>query len=479
MSLDALAELLDTLASEQGVLITETPTCLVASKLDVCGARKLAMALEQLKWAYQLVDKASNAFTLARLDIDFAPFRLTLHKVLPTDDGALYLLSATGFCDALERAYPADYWRLARLKRSFVTQGRAYGNWSEPLCFNKAAMPHPPRELVRETATHRRVPEDIRFWLLNQHSPVDLTDPLHSIWASKAFDALTRALANGMDASGGALVFHGPPALRLPLVDLSPAQLHQIGSVGFDQLQAAARWVYELSREAALRHAMLSAEIARAGREACEPASYFATHVANALDSAKTVYQLHVSGLGIDTLNSLTALRGNVCDDAARTTEATQQALTKVAAALGVGLTVIATRVGSDVGPWLTFGAMLVACVYCFTELWAGWQLIRIRRNARDAWHPRLYRFLPSADYSEMVKKPAQRSECIYLWATGIGFMLVVVLSIVVVVNGFLHVSTVPLAPGSDSDKKVQEPTQQGAEYPAAIWMAKVIQPAP
>lgn len=468
MSLDALAELLDTLASEHGVWINETPDCVLTSRLDACCAGRLATAVERLGWCYQLVDSANNPFTLASLDDDFAPYRLTLHKVPPRDDGALYLLTATGFSDTLDRGHPADRWRLARLEHSFTTQGRAYGNWQAPLSFNKAAETQPPRTLVRETAANRRVPEDIRFWLLAQHSHIDMTDPLHSIWASKAFDALTRALANELGADSGALMFHGPPALRLPACDLPPAQLPQIDPLGFSQLQSAAQWVYELSREAALRHSMLSAEIARAGREPCEPARYFAAHLANALDSAKTVYQLYMSGLGIDTLNSLTALRGSVCDDAARTTEATQQALTKVAAALGVGLTVIATRISSDISPWLVFAAMLVACIYCFIELWAGWRLIQIRRKARDAWHPRLYRFLPSADYREMVTAPTEHSECVYLWSTGVGFLMVVLLSTVAVVNSFLYVSTEPVSvePGPSTEAEAQGPTRKGTEYP-------------
>lgn len=474
MSLNALAELLDTLAREHGVLINEAPGCLVASELDVDCARKLAIAVGQLQWDYQLVDSANNAFTLARLDDDFAPYRLTLHKVLPRDDGALYLLSATGFSDMLERANSADHWRLARLERAFTTLGRAYGNWDEALAFDKAGTTRSPRALVRETAVNRRVPEDVRFWLLDEHSEVDLADPLQSIWAAKALDALARSLANELEADNGALVFRGPPTLQLDSMHSPATDLQTLGIEGFKQLQTAARWVYEWSREAELRHAMLSTEIARSGRETSNAATYFATHLDNALEGAKVVYQLHLSDLTLDTLNALSTLRGNVSDDAARTTESTQQALTKVAAALGVGLTVIATRIGSDISPWLVLLAMAVACVYCLLELLAGWRLIRIRRSAREAWHPRLYRFLPSADYRKMVIKPAQRSERVYLWATGIGFALVVMLSLVMVIWSFYGAAEENFGAQTTSETGTQQPergTPRTASWPAT-WLA-------
>jgi hypothetical protein len=474
LSLNALAELLDTLAREHGVLINEAPACLVASALDVDCARKLAIAVGQLQWSYQLVDSANNAFTLARLDDDFAPYRLTLHKVLPRNDGALYLLSATGFSDMLERGNGADHWRLARLKRAFITLGRAYGNWDETLAFDKAAATRSPRALVRETAVNRRVPEDVRFWLLDERSEVDLADPLHGIWAAKAFDALARSVANELEADNGALVFRGPPTLQLDGTRSPSTDLRTLGIEGFNQLQTAARWVYEWSREAELRHAMLSTEIARSGRETSNAATYFATHLDNALEGAKVVYQLHLSDLTLDTLNALSTLRGNVSDDAARTTESTQQALTKVAAALGVGLTVIATRIGNDISPWLVLLAMAVACVYCLLELLAGWRLIRIRRSAREAWHPRLYRFLPSADYRKMVIKPAQRSERVYLWATGIGFALVVMLSLVMVIWSFYGAAEENFGAQTKSETGTQQPergTPRTASWPAT-WLA-------
>jgi hypothetical protein len=474
LSLNALAELLDDLASNNGVWINESPDCLVASKLDARSARQLGTTVAQLQWTYQLVDSANNAFTLARLDDDFAPFRLTLHKAPPRADGALYLLSATGFSDMLTRGHPADHWRLVLLKQAFNTQGRAYGNWHEPLAFNKAAATRSPRALVRETAVNRRVPEDIRLWLLDEHSHINPTDPLQAIWAGKAFDALARSLANEIEADNDALVFRGPPTLQLQSEEVAPRDLQALGVDSFMQLQQASRWVYEWSREAELRHAMLSTEIARSGRETDAAAQYLATHLGNALEGAKVVYQLHLSDLTLDTLNALSTLRGNVSDDAARTTESTQQALTKVAAALGVGLTVIATGIGNEISPWLVLMAMSVACVYCSLELWAGWRLIRIRRSARDAWHPRFYRFLPSADYRKMVKRPAQRSERIYLWAAGVGFGLVVTLSLVVVICSFYATQQERVGDEPAAQGGTQQPEREAPRKPTtpSTWLA-------
>lgn len=477
MSLNALAELVDNLAAEHSIVINESETCLTVSELDAGSAVRLASAIDAVHWEYQLVDSENNAFAPADIEVDFAPFRITLRKAPPGADHTLYLLSATGFADALARGHSAHCWRLARLQGSFITQNRAYGDWTEPLSLRKADVTRSPRALVRETAINRRVPDDIREWLLDDASTIDLSQPLHCLWAAKAFDALSRALANELDAQDGALIFRGPPSLQLSANDLLADELQQLGRKGFTELQQAARWVYELAREAEIRHAMLATEIARSGRDACETARYFAAHLSNALDGAKVVYQLHLSALTVDTLNALTTLRGNVCDDAARTTESTQQALTKVAAGLGVGLTVIATGSGDNVSPWLILLVMTAVCLYCCLDILAGWRLIRIRRRARDAWQPRLYRFLPPADYANMVSKPARRTARVYLWATAFGFGLVVLLSVVVVWESFYQrsVAAADTEPrkGAETKAAERERAAPDIQYPAPVWLAR------
>lgn len=483
MSLNALAELVDRLAADHSVAIHESERCLTASELDAGSAVRLASAIDALQWEYQLVDSENNAFAPTGITEEFAPFRITLHKALPDVENALFLLSTTGFCDALRGGHSAEHWRLARLQGSFITQKRAYGDWTEPLSLRKAEVTRSPRALVRETAMDRRVPDDIREWLLDDASAIDLTQPLHCLWAVKAFDALSRALANELDAQDGALMFRGPPSLQLSAKDLLADELQPLGLEGFTALQQAARWVYELAREAEIRHAMLATEIARSGRDACQTARYFAAHLSNALDGAKVVYQLHLSALTVDTLNALTTLRGSVCDDAARTTESTQQALTKVAAGLGVGLTVIATGSGDDVSPWMMLLVMTAVCLYCCLDILAGWRLIRIRRRARDAWQPRLYRFLPPADYANMVSKPAKRTARVYLWATAVGFGLVVLLSVVVVLGSFYQrsVAAADTEPGkgTQSNAGERERTAPDIRYPAPVWLAREKQPTP
>lgn len=439
MSLVALAELLDQLVDARGILISEYDKGLVASQLDAQAGVCLSQAIERLGWTYRLTDGEDNPFTAPELCPEYEPYRLTLTKPAPAQPDTLYLLTAVGLRDALAQGHGARYWRIARLRQTLVTQARAFGNWQEPLTLHQALPTRSPRSLVRETASNRQLPEDIRPWLLEETTPVDFAEPLHALWAGQAFEHLTRSLTNELDANDGALIFRGPPALRLP----ASGGMHG-SAAAFEQLQQAARWVYEWSREAEVRHAMLATEIARSGRDPCAPGDYLAEHLGNALEAAREVYQLHLSDVTVNTLQALSTLRGNVTDDAARTTESTQQALTKVAAALGVGLALIGSGMVNALDPWLITLVMVVTCAYCLLEICAGGRLIQIRASSRDAWQARLYRFLPRAEYDRMVLRPAERSARVYRRTTRTGFGLVLILSAVLVGSSFLRGTSGP-----------------------------------
>lgn len=427
----ALAEAIDRLAEAHGALVTESEHDVLVCNLQVPAAQHLAQLCRAAGWEPVLVDSANNPFAPADLCADYAPFRLTVSKRLPRENDTLYLLTTAGLRSMLASGHPAACWRLARIGQRLVTQARVYGNWSEPLPRVTATRLRSPRALVRETAGQGHVPEDLRYWLLAAGEHIDARDPIHRLWAAQALHALACSLADGVDGHHHGLTFRGPPPLRLRI---SPALVHCPATLALlcDRLQAAARWVFEVERETEVRHAMLATEIARAGRADGDAWGYLTAHLAEAMDSARVVYQLHLSEMTVDTLNALSHLRSNVNDDAARTTEATQQALTKVAAGLGVGLTLIVTGVSNDVGFRVTLLTMLIACMYCAVEIAAGWRLIKIRRIARDAWQPRWYRFLPRSDYRAMVSRPADRSECVYLWATLSGLALVALMGLLV-----------------------------------------------
>lgn len=454
MSLKALAETLDALASAKQALITESEDCVVVSALAADAAKQLVPLVEAMGWVYELVDGRDNSFDACALDDDFKPFRLTIHKVRPETDDALYLLTTEGFRKWLAREHSATHWRLARLRTPLFSQARVYSGWEATPPHTPCPKTLSPRALVRETGSSRQAPEDIRHWLLADGSQLRLDDALHQVWAALAFEALSRSLCTELDPVGTELIFKGPPMLRLTPVAMNEQCIAAWGYAAFNVLQTAARWVYDLGREAEIKHAMLAAEIARSGRGNGEAPAYLAAHLGNALEGAKAVYLMHLSNITGETLSALAALRTNVSDDAARATEATQQALTKVAAALAAGLSVLATRLGTDVNPWLVSLAMVIVFAYCAVEVAAGWRLIKERQHIRDAWQPRLYRFLPQAEYQKMVTRPANRSERVYLWATLSGLALVAALSAGVV--GYSFSSAEPAAPPPDSRK--QEP---------------------
>lgn len=141
------------------------------------------------------------------------------------------------------------------------------------------------------------------------------------IWAAHALNYLSRCFANEIDTAGTLLTFKGPPKLNLTISQVAN-DVGELSLSEFEVVQDAAGWVFDNSREAEVKHILLSAEIARSGRADGDAGDYFKENLAAALDCAKIAYQMAVSEITKDTLKSLGDLRKAVTEETSKATDA-------------------------------------------------------------------------------------------------------------------------------------------------------------
>jgi len=476
LSASDLARLLDTLEAQAGAYVTEDQQCVVVSALSAVAAKNLARACNDLRWRFHLEDSEHNPFSLDEpLRDEWAPFRVNFEKPPGADQNALYLLSARGVSDWLERGHAAAHWRLASIRQPLVTQCRLYTDWECEQPFAQAPETRSPRSLVREISHSPQVPGDIRCWLLAEQADIDIADPLHRLWASKAFDALARSLADELFDDNG-LLFTGPPPLRLRL---APPTAQSPAAGTFALLQDAARWVYASLREAEPRHRMLASEIARMARADGGACEHFAEHLATALEGAKTSYRIYLSGITLDSLKMLAQLRSSALDENAKIAESTQKAVAGSAVGLSVVLGTYIAQLDANIRPWTA--TLLIACAigYSAKVVWSNGAFIRLQRQQRLAFHPHLYRFLPPSDYQNMVRRPAKRSGWIYRRTAVCGLAMVVVVGIAIIVAGFVNdPSDIPdHKPAKACERSVIEPAPIDRSKPSSrlLWSTQII----
>lgn len=416
MSHQSLASLLNELSRKRQALITEGNLTLIVSDLSAETARSIKKAAVAVAWSFTIYDCACSETDVDDEDEDFGPFRVELEKPLPEDhvqEQALYVATEVGFKAFLVNGHAAARWHLLGLTQPFNTRARAYCGWGEGGDYTESQATKSPRLLVKESATLRKVPEDVRHWLLAEGHHLDEADPLHMLWAGQAFGALSRCFANEIDTSGSKLTFKGPPKLKLTIPEAVEGHA-PISLKDFEVVQEAAAWVFDNSREAEVKHILLSAEIARSGRADGEVLEYFRENLAAALDCARIAYQMAVSEITKDTLKSLTDLRKAVTEETSKATDATRQAIAAISTALTVGLGLIAARLTLQINPYLISIVMAVAVGYTVLNVMSGRKFINIQRKLRKDWQPKLYRFLSEAEFEKMVGEPIEQAEGLF-----------------------------------------------------------------
>ncbi len=470
----SLANLLNDLVRKGLALISEGPSSLIVSNLSSSVALTVARAANDASWPVSIVDGHGSEYELDEVHEDFGPFRIQLEKVVPSaqeqvDD--LFLVTEVGFRSYLQKGHPAVRWRLLGLNKAFISRARVYCGWDDDLMLEVAPATKAPRLLVKESATVRTVPEDVRHWLLAEGQGVVEDNSYQQIWATHAFNALSRCVANEIDSTGNTLTFKGPPKLNLTFVQ-SPevGESENVGLEDFQAIQEAAGWVFDNAREAEVKHILLSAEIARSGRSDGEVAEYFREHLAAALECAKIAYQMAVSEITKDTLKSLGDLRKAVTEEASKATDATRQAVAAIATALTVGLGLIAARLTVQINPYLITVVMVVALGYTAMNVFSGWKFIEIQQALRAEWQSKLYRFLSTAEFKKMVEKPIGDAEGIFRRVSIVGLSILGLSAIGVVVFAFTHSAPVII---DKKDPSGEPANQQRRVVPPAMSKPK------
>jgi hypothetical protein len=458
LSLTTLAEQLDVLAAQANAHINEGEENITVSNLRADATLRVLATCLGLGWECSAFDEEQTPTEPSNIVEDFAPFRLTLRKP-DHPEQTLDILTSVGLSQWLEKGHEATRWRIAGLSKPLFTQVRQYSGWALPAVNSAAAatiapVTKSPRALVKESGALKIVPGDIRPWLLLDQALFDLNEPFHKLWAMKAFDALVHTLANEIDPVNHSLIFKGPPKLILQPLQSTAITIQEFGVDAFLQLQKAAHWVYENTREAEVKHSLLAMEIARSGRENGPAADYLKANLPTSLESAKIAYQMSLSELGKDTLKSLGDLRKAITEETAKATDATRQTITAVSGALAVGVGLVAARLSTTINPWLISMVMLIATGYIGMIVYSGWSFISLQRGLRKDWQPKLYRFLPQDEYNKMVAAPAKKSEQVFTYSAAIGLGAVIAMFVGVSIFSFVSEPKVNPAKADLSESK-------------------------
>ncbi|WP_025807880.1 hypothetical protein [Pseudomonas chlororaphis] len=455
MSHLSLASLLNDLARTKQAFISEGESSLSASSLQESATLAVIDAASVAGWHFSIYDTQGNEYHRDEVADDFGPFRIELEKPeqqVEEEGAVLFLVTEIGFSNYLKKGHSATLWRVLGLTKPFCSRLRAYSNWDEALECIEASPTKAPRLLVKESASVRSVPDDIRHWLLADGQTLDSADALNIIWATHAYDALCRCIANEIDETGSTLTFKGPPKLNLKFDENLRLNSSRIPIEEFHSLQDAVAWVYENAREAEVKHILLSAEIARSGRADGMVTAYFKEHLASALECAKIAYQMSISEVTKDTLKSLGDLRKAVTEETSKATDATRQSVTAIATALTVGLGLIAARVSVQVNAYLISIVMVVAVAYTAISVFSGWKFISVQKKLREEWQPKLYRYLSTDEFTKMVKEPIGQVERVFFNVARYGLGILSIVALGVIVFAFVHVGQTlpPPAPPPD-----------------------------
>lgn len=462
MSAILLAELLDQLSVEGGFL-KESESDVSVSGLPAKATTDVIEICKGLGWDFSIFDSAETEWPNSDvLDPAFGPYRLRIRKP-SLGDGKLVLLTNSGFAEWLKIGHAAVNWQVARLKQRIITLGRVLEPWGDQEAYIPSNSAKNPRALVREYGAERFTPDDIRPWLAHEQVPLPVADSAAEVWKKASAFALVHSLANEVDPNTKKLKFTGPPKLSVSVPNQRNALDRELPADQFSALQRAAMWVYENERETELRHSLMANEIARSASGNDDDFEYFLDSLSASLEGAKVAYQVSISDLGKDTLKMLADLRKAVTEETAKVTDITRQLVTSVAGALAISLGLIAARVNAAASSGLIVTVMLVVAVYVGVVIYSGYGFIQLQRQLRKDWQPRLYRFLPSTEYENMVNTPARKAERTFFgvaWGGGLG---VAALTFVVVfgwwsnANNTQTVNKLPIQVGSELDNSANE----------------------
>ena len=449
-SLTEFARKIDAWVAAKLAQITETDRVLVVDALSATYAVALVKDGHDLGWGLSIEDGSGSEISASDIQRDFGPFRITFKKP-PTPPSVSPLVTAAGLDDWLSRKPSSSVVWCARLQAAFETLAVKFLPWdgsgTGESVYEAESFPADPRKVVRDVDNN--VPSSLSLWLLRAGIEVQWDDAAAMIWANRSAGALVNALANEIEADG-MLVFRGPPLCRYCP---SKQTASELGSDGFRALQNAARWAYEAPTEMETRHALLAAELARTNVGSVNAAALIRLGANAALEGARIAHGLGLHKLSLDSLKAMADLRKAVADEAAKLADATRQLAGAIAAATFAGIGVIGARLTlsslDNVMVWTIAALGVVLCLYVGAVILSGRQFMQIQRELRAQWKDKLYRFLPPAEYQQMVEQPAKRAERAFNTAAVLGGILVAILLVAVLAVSFLAITPKSIPPAS------------------------------
>lgn len=427
MSLAKLAEVLDGLVEAGNAVVTESCSAVMSFGLNAVSCIEVIKYAQLANFVYAISDAEGTNYADDEVVESFGPFTLAIRK--PSNTG-LHLLTNTGFDSYLRGEREETVWHIARLRNPIITLGRIYLPWGKEQAFVQAPVMKNPRSIVKESSANRTVVSDIRPWLLRS-DPASLTCSSSMIWTKACISVCLKCLPDEVDAVAEELRFKGPPKR---IVNFYKGSLDdEIDFRSFEHLQLAISWMFELENQAELRSLYFKAELARSGLPTKTDSTALLMAVDSALEGAKISYAMSVSELGKDTVKALADLKKTITEDTAKLTEATRQTIAAVAAALAVGIGLLAARASAKASIDLIGSIMIIVAVYIALIIMTGWNLIRLQRQLREDWHPKIYRFLTEAEYHSMVEKPASTAEFSFIIGSLVGGAIVALLTIYII----------------------------------------------
>lgn len=424
MSLLRLAEFLDGLADSSAAVVTESNSAVIVFRLNADDAVKVIEHGKLTGFSCDIADEEGTHYSIDEITESFGPYTVIINK--PNRAG-LQLLTNTGFRSYLNDERTETIWHIARLRTPIVTLGRIFLPWEKEEEFEPGPVMKNPRTLVKESSTSRTVASDIRPWILRSGT-ASLTCASSLVWVKACTAVCLRCLPDEVDASNEELRFKGPPKRSIGFYKASPGD--DVDFLAFEYLQSTVTWIFELENQAEVRSLYFKAEVVRSGLPLKTDPITFLKSLDSAMEGAKIAYAMSVSELGKDTVKALADLKKSITEDTAKLTDATRQTIGAVAAALAVGVGLLAARIAAKAPINLIGSIMIIVAVYIALIIMTGWNLVRLQRQLREDWHPKIYRFLTDAEYLSMVERPAKTAEYAFIVGASVGGGIVASLTI-------------------------------------------------
>ena len=413
-----LAHYVDDLIESSRIVVSEgIGASITISDADTAVALELVNFLNALSWTVSVEDASGFSVSTDSIQDGLSPYSLSFQKPLFTD--GIGFIATSAFQQWLfESPTAVGIIRVASAVTTFSTLGFIVSSWDEhPSGFVTEPL-RSPRDLVRSAGSSNPVPADVRPFLLSKHESPSWGDIAFTSWLRTAYRALVYSLA--ADAAQTSVGFVGPPRIRFD-VD-SEWNPDSLTAAGFMALQNAARWIYEVDREAEIRHTLFSHEFARLALRNQNIASALAEFCELALDGARITYDFGLQEQNKDAMKSLSDLRADVSDETSRTAETLRQLALNTAAALFYGLGLLAGKATTSVSPWLLDTMGLLGAAYLGAIITTNARFLSQQKQLRNRWRQKLYRYLTDVEYAELVTTPIGSLEdavVVVLWLAG------------------------------------------------------------